>query len=303
MTTQVLCVDIGGSRIKSAILPVRTESIDAVATTRVFAMRTLGWMNHSLPDLLNKNLWTSLTHPQRQLKLFNSVAIALPGPVQSDGAFDRQDLWRNGVPRNMKQQFSKYVGCRVEVVNDAEAWLRGALVYSDLTSRKIRFPCLAIVLGTGVGLAGASSPDDISQIEVSGLPNNYPSLTKAASASIKESWHVHRVIGNRFFAWVGEEKKKWDYLRIREEYTDRLIAFLDDLNALIPDRFRFPKTLFLCGGNAEYASVRGIEKRSKGLVVSPLRYEEEFQLNTPDLVPLLGLASTFRQVPVIANDS
>ena len=45
----VLCIDIGGTRIRAAVLP-RLISADIAGKQTVTAMRTLGWLNPTLPD-------------------------------------------------------------------------------------------------------------------------------------------------------------------------------------------------------------------------------------------------------------
>ena len=64
MVRKIMCVDIGGTRIKAAILP---EQLDAeiLSRKRVVVMRSLGWLNEHMPKLLSSAHPASLVgHPQ-----------------------------------------------------------------------------------------------------------------------------------------------------------------------------------------------------------------------------------------------
>ena len=115
----------------------------------------------------------------------------------------------------------------------------------------------------------------------SSAPQDPPWNRSLQTAALQNSWDVHGFLGQRFFQWVDQEQNQWDYPTVRSQFTDRLVALLEDIG----NAYLQPKTVFIGGGNAEYASAREVRRRT-GLSVVPLR-PSELEIS-PDLVPLLG---------------
>lgn len=59
-----LCIDIGGTRIKSAVLPEH-PTLEQVRKASPMVIRTRGWLNHSLTKLIDPGHWTSLAPPRK----------------------------------------------------------------------------------------------------------------------------------------------------------------------------------------------------------------------------------------------
>jgi hypothetical protein len=276
MRSNVLTVDIGGTRIKWAVIPADCKP--HAAPYNVESMRTLGWLNSSLSSLVDSSNWAGITHPRRNLAPFDRVGVAICSPLGLASEVRREDLIGDGVPSNLRERMALHLRRPIKLFNDAEAWMRGAL----RTSREeVRFPCMALILGTGVGFAYANHQQDVCGVE---FDKKIKAACLAASAGMDsvEAHQIHDVLGIRFFRYVEAQRKAWSYLEVRKQVTSRLLALIQDLQN---SGFE-PKTLFIGGGNAEYVSIRAAKDKFRHLNIIALRKPElSF---TPDLIPLAG---------------
>ena len=220
----VLCVDIGGSRIKAAVLS-QAFSLATLQSVPLVTLRSLGWLNQSLPQLFSAGHWASVV--SRLDQPFDSVAVGVPGQVRN-GVFERDDL---DVPSDLAQRCQRIVGKEVTLVNDAAAWLVGACAYGTLVANEPRYPALALIFGTGVGIAFTSDGLRFETLELSTWPHRWPTLAKASGVDIEVPWQVHDIVGNRFFEWVAASQRHWDYTRVRDEFSRRVAAFAGGLVA------------------------------------------------------------------------
>ncbi len=281
-----LCIDIGATRLKWSVLPraINGEDFPGMQT---YSMRTLGWLNSSLEDLLDPDNWSGINHARRQLPAYDSIGIGICTQLTASGKIFG-NLRGRGVPADLKERFERQTGKPVILMNDAEAWLRGAVTYCE--SRPATpgvghpgYPSVALVLGTGVGWAWAKDAEWVAPKEfVHGFAA--PHLSKAAGMK-SDDGAVHQVLGKPFFEWVDGKNPGWSYPTIREEFTKRVVALLQDVGQLRGS----PRTIFICGGNAEYVSIREI---AKSIGVPVIMFREPELAIQPDLVPLLGLAAT-----------
>jgi predicted NBD/HSP70 family sugar kinase len=123
----ILCIDIGGTRIKSAVLP-ESPTFNQVKNAPTMVVRTLGWLNHSLPKLIDPRHWSSLAaHYRNQGIHYDSVALSVPGVIDGEGRFKRSDLIHGPakVPEELLEALRKTAGCPVTVIKDADAWMMG----------------------------------------------------------------------------------------------------------------------------------------------------------------------------------
>jgi hypothetical protein len=296
---QILCIDIGGTRIKSAVLP-SSPNLEQIKNASAKVIRTLGWLNGSLPELLNPPHWAGLARFYGDQGLqYDAVAVSVPGPVSGAGVFGRADLV-NGparVPERLKDAFTSLACCEVTLVKDADAWMMGFLSYRELLGMETAFPALIIALGTGAGVSLASSANLVRSIEVNEIPPGaWRQLRDAAQRNLKESWEVHGMIGHSFFEWVEKDRKAWDYLQIRKQFTDRVKAALADMLPWMEHRLdRAVRTIVLAGGNADYVSVRELS----GLGRTVVSLTDSLTSLKPDLITVLGVeASSRRPAPV-----
>ena len=277
----VLCVDIGGTRIKAAILPERID-LEILKARPVCAIRTLGWLNRSLPEIISPNNWASVIGRDSLSEPYTEIAIDVPGPVEN-GRFCRSDL---SVPVDLRNAFRKYTDSKITLVKDADAWIIGAIAYFDFVREIVEYPALALIFGTGVGASVAYDHNTFISLEISKWATGFPRLEAAAGRAIRQRWEVHKILGKRFFQWVDEKNRDWNYEDIRNQFTKRVVALVQDLIpalALSADRL---STLIIGGGNAEFVSARTLTNQT-GTAVKSL-WSRRIPVN-PDLIPLLGL--------------
>jgi hypothetical protein len=286
---QTLCIDIGGTRIKSAVLP-KTPSLDQLKAAESMSVRTLGWLNHSLPNLLKTDSWAGLADYYNRRKIcYDHISISVPGPVDNQGCFLRDDLTSGAArcPKRLRDALEQASGKSVTIINDAHAWMLGFLRYADLIGESLTYPILSIAFGTGIGASVATESRTIYNIEISALESAiWRNLRKSAQRDFTHSWDVHGIIGRPFFEWVEKSHPEWDYPTIRGHFSSRVLAACEDLVLVLDQRFGKSGTLVLAGGNAEFASVSKLEK-SLACRVVPLT-ERQAQL-PPDLISLLGV--------------
>lgn len=283
--SRILCVDIGGTWIKAAVLPDGAARRD-VEQAVLHRIPSLGWLNESLPRLLSPEnpAWSS-----RLERGPDAIRVALPGPVGEGRHLGRTDLLHRGVPRDLKGAFEQHAGGPpVSLIKDADAWAVGAIRFAELFGTTLEFPFLTLTFGTAVGVSAAMSPVDVVSLEISATPADvWVPLASVATHPIAESWQVHRILGRDFFDWVEKEQPHWSFERIRREFTARVIAFVRAAREhLEADAGGFRK-LVIGGGNAEFvldddlAAGAGLEV---GMLLRPAIGID------PYLIPLLGLS-------------
>ena len=281
----ILCIDIGGTRIKAAII---RESIDlfTLKNTKVEVIRSLGWLNSSLPEIISRKHPFSILQQFSNFADYDYISISVPVQVINDGSEIRGHyVEKRGIPRDLKKSFENQCNCRVVIMNDAICWLSGALNYYKLRGVKIQFPCLFIALGTSVGIGYAKQHDYIENLELSNHNYHFSHLSRASGQLVDSGGKVHAYLGDRYFTSLKNEHKDWNYLNIKTEFTKRIIALLLDIKDKNIVDFKALRTLFIGGGNAEYVDSEilrsGLQKELFMLTPSNI------DIN-PDIVPLLG---------------
>lgn len=278
---RTLCIDIGGTRIKWAVVAHSGGTIDDWQP-RVHAMRSLGWLNATLPGLLDPGNWAGIAALEGGPGPFDAVGIAITGVIS--GPAGRLDGWlvgRNGAPADLAARYRALIAPRpLSIRNDAVAFLRGAARHLA-RSRTLQPPYLLLTFGTGVGIVTGSSPDAIRVSEFE-APFRGANVARAAGrAPLEHTWDVHDLLGRRFFDWVAREQHAWSYQEVRKQFTARVVALLEDLE----ETYGKAGTIIVAGGNAEYVSVRQVAQRLQ-VPVLPLR-KPELDLD-PDIISLAG---------------
>ncbi|MGE5632719.1 MAG: hypothetical protein ACM3TR_16755 [Caulobacteraceae bacterium] len=281
----ILCIDIGGTRIKAAIL---WDNIDlqSLKNTKVEVIRSLGWVNSSLPQIISKQHPASILQQNSSLNQYDCVSLSMPVKVIDNGAeVIGYYVEKCGVPKDLKKAFWDVCNCEVVVKNDSVCWLSGALNYSRLCSMEIEFPCLSIALGTGVGIAFSEQMHTVSDFDLSNIDIYFLNLSNRSNQLIDQGWKIHACLGEKYFYWVKSEHKEWTYYNIQEDYTKRVIAFLKDIKAVQSIDFNNIKTIFIGGGNAEYINYAILQEKIHKHI--HMFTASNLQIN-PDLIPLLG---------------
>jgi hypothetical protein len=275
--TATLCIDVGGSRIRAAVLDA-TESLASLRRKKVASVRSLGWLNRTLPQIVAPSNTASIT--ARIDDPYEAIAVAVPGTVR-DGIFMRTDL---GIPRDLAEALAHASGMKTFVMNDAEAWATGSVEFAALRGDGFELPAFVLVLGTGVGCAVALDERRTLAVELSEWPLPFPQLESAAGRSIDESWQAHAMVGHPFVEWVASNKAQWSFERVRREYTRRLAALLEDLAPELSRQHGEIRTLVIGGGNADLVDARALTFASKVAIWSRASVDVD-----PDWIPLIGL--------------
>jgi hypothetical protein len=288
--SNILCIDIGGTRIKAAILKNDID-INFLKNTTVEIIPSLGWLNSSLPNIISNNHPASLIQQCTSLTGYDYISISVPVNVVNNGTeiIDNR-VGRRGLPQDLKKAFEAQSNCEVFIMNDSICWLSGALNYCRLNEVKIEFPCLLIALGTGVGLGYSSHMYHSENLELSNHYRRFPQLSQASVQLIDRGWKVHGCLGEKYFYSLKNEHKDWTYLDIQDDFTKRITALLQDIKDKNLINFMDLKTIFIGGGNASYVNSdilsNNLQKNICMLTLSNL------QIN-PDLIPLLGQINIF----------
>lgn len=285
---KTLCIDIGGTRIKAAILKDNID-LKSLKNIKVEVIQSLGWLNYSLPQILSRHHPGSLLQKNSSLNHYDCVSLSVPVKVIDNGSEVKGHyVYNYGMPRNLRKAFEEVCGCKVNVKNDSVCWLSGALNYSSMSSRKIEFPCFIAALGTGVGIAAAEQASAVNGLDLSSLNVDFPNLSNISGQAIDMGWKIHTCLGEKYFQWVKNEHREWDYYTIQEDYTRRIAAFIKDIKEKKIFSFENIRTFFIGGGNAEYIKSTILEEniynRIQILTASKLQFN-------PDLIPLLGQIS------------
>ncbi|MBK6680252.1 MAG: hypothetical protein IPG53_09585 [Ignavibacteriales bacterium] len=75
-----LSIDIGGTNIKAALLPSNISDIteESLRDTTVIYKKTQGWMNKSLPKIVDRDYYASILYHFRDA---NITQIRINGPI------------------------------------------------------------------------------------------------------------------------------------------------------------------------------------------------------------------------------
>ncbi|WP_134092089.1 ROK family protein [Olivibacter sp. XZL3] len=151
MQKTVLGADIGGSHITAAVIDPVTRSIveETLIRKKVDAHAPVSTILET---------WTSALVDAQEAwgKPCTDLSVSMPGPFDYENGIS----WIKGMNKyealygfNVKQAFAERIDLptnRVRFLNDAEAFLRGELMCSDLTKKN---RVLGLTLGTGLGAA------------------------------------------------------------------------------------------------------------------------------------------------------
>lgn len=278
-----LCIDIGQTLIKAAVLKDDdVRSVKDLREVRTHVIPTLGWLNESFSRLVDESYWPSLTH-NHSFAEYDRLAVTIPAKVIGGRLSPQSPLLQWGMPEDPAQALRESLrrdDLEIRIVNDAHAWLEGAIAYFRMAGKKITFPCALIALGTGIAFAYAETKEQFRLVEFVEEPLDWTPLRKVAGVTAE----VYEILGEPFFESVRHEHKDWDFERICEEFSGRFTAFL---NTVLP---RFPfKTLFIGGGHADYLHRADIRTDTPVDQVFALRGRKRDIDIDADLIPLLGL--------------
>lgn len=285
LNCDVLCVDIGATRIKAAVLS-ESMTLDELQDVNIITMSSREWLNESLPKLFDKN--SSHNLGGKVIQPYEYLSFGITGPVSNNRLYINP--FRLNIPRQLADECEDVLGAPVSIENDTTIWVFGALYWQKLIKNEIKFPCLCITLGTGVGVALLTSLQDITLIEISLLDIPFNRLNKIC----KDHQNFHsgsffgQAIGNKFFDWV-HMHNSWSKDIIENVFNNRLIAFIKDMQEFFAKEMDIkPKNILIGGGNSRFVSRYYLQNSLKKeiMVIAPA-YLNAYGVS-PDIISLLG---------------
>lgn len=285
-TARILCVDIGGSRIKSAVLHPEI-TLKELQNTSTISFESKKWLNEGITQLFDPDIPGNLY--EKMGVECDEVSIGVRGPVM-DGAYCL--VPKEHLPREMREKCQDAAKRPVFLECDTGIWARGALCWQDLIGQEVLFPCLGITFGTGIGAALISAPDDITNIEISVIDAPFVRLLELAKDQpLKQEYGrpaPHDAIGMPYFHWRQKNNSSNDAQTIQNEFNVRALAFIEDMQDYLKELEVDIASIMMGGGNSRFIIPQGIESSLKKPVIllSPdriSRYGVPF-----DVISLLG---------------
>lgn len=279
INTEILCVDIGGTRIKAAVLHPEI-SLEELQSIFVATFDSKEYLNEHISDLFNPFLDHSL--PQRLSIPYHQISFGITGPILEGSLYITEKM---KIPLHLKKACEKASGCAVFVENDGIIWARGVHYWQSLIKEDLSFPCLCVTLGTAVGMSILYSPEEAINVEYAFL--NIP-FQRIKQLTKTQTGHP---LGRDFFHWIEKEHIE-DEKIIQKIYTTRIIAFLKDLEDFFAKKHMQFNTIAIGGGNSRYALPMYIQAEfdQKINVLNP-SYFMKFKVS-PDIISLLGCLIT-----------
>lgn len=289
--SNVLCVDIGGTRIKAAILnpQITLENLKDVVTVD---FPSSNWLTKSLPLLFDSSTHDNLQ--QMFKESFGQISFGITGPIRNGSLYLNI---KRGIPVQLKQYCEEISGYPVFIENDVAVWGRGFIFWKKLIQSEIQYPCLAITLGTGIGVALMHNSTEMTLIEIALIDHPFihlQQLSKEQPVKIefgKKS--PHHPIGRAFFKWIGEVYPDNDERTTQKIYNERITAFLKDmLEYLITDLNVNIRSIAIGGGNSRWVLSADLSNELMIPVeaVNP-KYLSDYQVSS-DIISLLGCLDT-----------
>lgn len=284
---RTLCADIGGSRIKAAILHPGI-SLEELRQTSFIEMSSQEWLNEFFPNLFNPYLTGSIS--QRLSAPYDLISFGISGPVVNSNLYMNP---LNTVPRELKGECEKMGRCTVFIENDVIIWGRGAIYWQNLIGKKMTFPCLGITLGTGVGVVLLTSPQDICNIDISYIDITLRRLQQISQE--QPAWSdtgkliAHELLGNPFFDWAKREHPEWSGKVLGDIYNKRVVAFLKDMQEYVKTQLNTTLHIFMIGGgNSRFVDKKFLQKKlNKKLLLLNPQTLALFNIS-PNAISLLG---------------
>lgn len=274
---KVLCVEVGHSRIKAGILPLN-PSLEELRSVKTVESISPPWLGQNI-----KALFSDKTSPLQPLLISKPSTLSL-----SIFGTEKYSKYPSGkvddYPDNLEALIASSFGDPFYVERDTNAWALGALEYLNLQGEEPTYPCLAITLGTGVGLVLIENENTIKTIEFWTMPWRFPKLEAMSANFVKEPVLI---LGKNFLAqfFHGEDKIDEGMKDYRGKYNAHFWAFIEDVGSHIERMFGCKISSVLVGGG----NSRFIDSSDTPLplhLLNPQLLEKDGI--SPDIIQLLG---------------
>ncbi|MBA2369916.1 MAG: hypothetical protein H0V82_13000 [Candidatus Protochlamydia sp.] len=279
--TSILCLDIGCTRIKSALLP-KNPTLEELKNASVYIYESEKWLNSTLPQLFKEI-------PQASAPSTHGICMAMPGLVIDHSFFERGDLT---VERSLKESIERTAGSTTFLETDDIIWMRGIVELQKLRQKKILYPCACIAIGTGVAISIAFNDENYSSFP---LPDKCEELERYTGDILNYPWERHGLLGKAFFE-LAAAKQMSDEL-IREEHTNRVDFLINDLKKKFQENKIKVNSIFIAGGNSRHLIIEKLKINHSDIKIVGMtpKIMQKCQINA-DLIPLLGLVRIFPQL-------
>lgn len=233
MGRKILGIDIGGSGIKCAPIDVETGQLLA-ERIRILTPQP------ATPSAIAQ----SVTEVVRHFNWTGDIGCAFPAVIQHGVSLSAANIDKSWIGAHVEQLLENATGCRVAVINDADAAALGEVTFG--AGRGQKGLILMLTFGTGIGsgvvLDGRLVPNtELGHLELGGKE--------------VESWASDRIRERDDLSW--------------EKWAKRVQKYLDHLEMLFT-----PDMLIIGGGTSRKASkFRHLLKTKAELVIAELRNE------------------------------
>jgi len=270
-----LCLEVGHTRIKAALLPECPE-LEDLKKIETISLRSKPWLKQNIRLLFTQ----SENNPLMPLLAANPSKISL-----SIFGSEKNSKYPSGeiddFPDNLEELLEETVGHGVTIERDTNAWAIGALEYLKLKSQKPAFPCLAITLGTGVGVVLIEDEHTIKTIEFWTMPWPFPRLRLLVEDRLRDP--VLALCKKHLDAlFEGEEFLDEGMVAYQPAYNRQFNAFIEDISEHLHTLFGCSiRSVFVGGGHSRFI------KPSESLI---LLDPETLQADgvSPDIIQLQG---------------
>jgi len=287
-----LRIDFGGTKIKIACFS-DTDDIADINKTAIYYLDSFAWQHEQINNLVNTNLWYSI---QNRFNIWDFDTISLCGPFVTDSYGNITESWlisQKSVPADFAIRMQEVSGKKVEVMNDGMAWIRGAAFVNEKKHIGLKHPILIFSIGTGVGVGYCQKKYDSLMFEtheISSLQIPFHQTIEASGRQdLTEAWQIHHIIGKEFFNWISDNNLNWNFEKIRYEYTNRLLALINDLCCYNTFNINNTPTIAFSGGSAWYVSASQLRNSHFFSNRKLFIFRENFIEFQPDIIPLIGM--------------
>jgi hypothetical protein len=285
MNTCLFCVDIGGTSIKSALVPTPIAG-EKIPTENVLGrLPSTGVLNHSLPSEIAMLFKESCRRRKVDASRVEGIRISITGEVSACGTHYNGHLKDRGVPGSLARHIARECGVgesAVRLVTDSTAWAIGFTAGGSGCNGP--WPAGVLCLGTGVGFAVARTPEEMDTMELSDEEYDFGILFQRAGHG-KAAWEVHNHLGRPFFQWA--DGKKWDRCMMTSEFSARVGLLLSALHRAYPSIRRWA----LGGGHANFLDPAQVwsDSRCRPEASREITLLTDSTLGHPsDWIPLIG---------------
>jgi|GEM_PF-4439126 len=290
----ILCVEVGHTRFKAAILP-QYPTFEELQKTKTYSGLSHPWLKGNLEQLFKP----SKENPLNELlsTRISEISLSIFGPIYDHKIHGCGT--QETVSANLHETLQKDISAKLRIESDSVSWATGAVEFLKLTSHSIQYPALALTFGTGPGVALIENPETIHAIEIWVMSPAYSRLKPLAKPHGQES-RPYRLFQTKFLSQIsgGESNVNEKMKTYGGEFNAQVKAFSEDVREYVQTLFpSLPKIeTFLIGGGVS----RFIDSNSPSSIVLNPQFLEK-QGVSPDIIQLLGCERMCEEAPLITN--